>query len=89
MPNHDDLCENCVEALLPGIIFPMATREETDRAYVERCDECRLFEDDDKAGTVLAIYLGKRLEENDVGLFIDGMTFEEAQALKKQRYVFP
>lgn len=85
-----ELCSYCTnDALIPGIVFPIATNGRTDRAYVERCDECCLFTYDESAARALSGHLGKPALECETGVFIEGITFEEAQALKPQRYQLP
>lgn len=89
---HPELCYYCKEkALIPGIIFPIATDGRDDHAYVEICDECRLFEDDYIAAAVLSAYLEMDVgieERNHASPYIVGISFDEANKLVPQRYKF-
>lgn len=75
-------CSSCCSAKLPGVLFPVATHEETDHAYVERCDACGLFGDDVLAAIQLAQILNLGVETTPEGrVYITGITFEEARDL--------
>lgn len=86
-----ELCDYCkTKALIPGIIFPIASDGLTNHAYVECCDECKIFDDDDLAAEALSIYLNRPLGFAGVHHrpYISGMKFEDADKLKPQRYRF-
>lgn len=52
---HD--CDYC-DDLLPGAYYPVASDGDDSRAWVERCDNCGLFDSDKAAAIALAKKLG-------------------------------
>lgn len=80
------VCEGCAVAVVPGAIFPIASNEMTDHAYVEVCDVCRLFPDDVQAARVVSIVLDLPVKLSEEGRpYLEGPTFEEAEALAKSK----
>lgn len=52
------LCESCRPSMHPGILFPVGTDGDFTRCWVERCDDCALYESDDDAAAALAQQFG-------------------------------
>lgn len=49
---------DCRDDLLPGAFYPVEHDGDSSRAWVERCDNCTLFNDDHEAAKSLAAKLG-------------------------------
>ena len=72
------LCERCIESIIPGVIFPSGVK--TDKAYVCKCSECDLFNDDASAAISLSHVLqAKPVVDDDGCMYLEGMTYEEAK----------
>lgn len=85
------LCSWCKDsALIPGIIFPIASDGDNTHAYVERCDECELVADDLAAAFILSHYLKKPVVFGRHGRpYIEGISFDSALKLRPQPFKFP
>lgn len=79
-----DLCESCLVSVVPGVVFPIASNEMTDHAYVEVCDTCPLFQDDVCAAVAVGRALERRVKASEDGRpYIEGLSFEEAQTITR------
>lgn len=75
----DALCEGCKTGFIPGAIFPIAADGSLLHAYVERCDECKMFSDDVAACLAVACMLGKDVAfDSYAHPYVTGFTFNEA-----------
>lgn len=81
-----ELCEYCKDgAIVPGAIFPIASDGWTDHAYVEKCDECEVFSDDDTAANAVAARLKKRVwYDKRKHPYVTGFTMDSAEKLRKK-----
>ena len=53
-----DDCSTCGGHVLPGLIFPIAINGNDMHPWVECCDTCQLFTDDEKAAEFVALFFG-------------------------------
>jgi hypothetical protein len=56
-------CEGCDHCAFPGIRWPASPDENTERSWVEACDECERFDDDEQAARYLGVFY-----DTDIGL---------------------
>jgi hypothetical protein len=90
LENRSFLCEACFSGVVPGALFPFAPDGRTDHAYVQRCDDCDLFQDDAAAAVAVATVLNKQADLSvDQNPFVIGVTFQQAQKLKVVRFLEP
>lgn len=47
--------------IVPGALWPMASNGDGSLPWVERCDDCRVFENDEKAAIAVAEKIGSRV----------------------------
>lgn len=82
-------CE-CDQTAFPGIAFPIGVDGNFDRAWVQRCSDCELFESDDHAAFFVARKLGLEVAyakfdpTYSARPFLKGITFEQAQDIEKK-----
>lgn len=53
-------CEGCWHCQFAGIRWPASPDGFQDLSYVDRCDSCELYDDDEEAATALAEHFGVR-----------------------------
>ena len=46
---------------IPGVLWPWATDGDREHDWIERCDECRVYPDDETAAQALGAHLGRRV----------------------------
>lgn len=49
-------CEGCRGCVFPGIRWPTEANCDTDRSWVERCDQCGRYDSDDDAAEAIVAY---------------------------------
>jgi hypothetical protein len=82
-------CDTC-GSYMPGVIFPIATNENSSRAWVESCGSCETFKSDLSAALFLGRLLGLPVKMDwhtsgyTAGVYIASITFEMADAIMKQ-----
>ena len=66
-----DKCDVCADLgfQIPGVLCPVATAGEQAPGnwhFVERCDTCEIYDDDDEASYAMARHLGSPIRRFDV-----------------------
>lgn len=82
-------CE-CDGGAFPGIHLPLGHDENFDHAWVQRCDQCQLFKNDDFATFFVARKLGLEVgyarihDGGSARAYLKDLTFEEAMELERK-----
>lgn len=61
-------CEGCAHCPFPGVRWPASPDGFRDKSYVERCDACETFMDDEQAARFVADQLNTSASEQPVGM---------------------
>lgn len=67
---YPPICGDCSDSVVPGTLYPWAPGGDISLPYVERCDDCTLFDSDHDAAVAVAEKLGCNVKEGPWGAYI-------------------